>query len=194
MPELAETARLTHPFTLKQVQALRAGMRVNVNGLVFTGRDRLHKHLADGGEPKADLRNGAIFHCGPVVIREKDAWRICAAGPTTSIREEPYMSAIIRKFRLRVILGKGGMGPATRAACKRYGCVYLHLVGGAAQALADHVQHVRTVHFLKTFGSAEAMWELEVQDMPAIVTIDTHGASLHETVMQDSASALEKLI
>lgn len=194
MHQIPEIARLTHPFTLKQIQALHAGMRVDVNGLIFTGRDRLHRHLAEGGEPGADLTNGALFHCGPVVIREKGAWRICAAGPTTSIREEPYMSEIIRRFHLRVILGKGGMGPATRAACKRHGCVYLHLVGGAAQALADHVQRVRAVHFLETFGSAEAMWEIEVKDMPAIVTIDAHGASLHEAVLQDSATALKKLI
>lgn len=186
--------RLTHPFTRAQISSLRIGQQVRVTGLIFTGRDRLHRFLADGGEPGADLANGAIFHCGPVVVREQGLWSVRAAGPTTSIREEPYMPEIIRRFHVRAILGKGGMGPATLAACARYGCVYLHLVGGAAQVLADHVRHVRGVRFLDEFGSTEAMWELEVADLPALVTMDAHGASWHDTVQKRSGQALARLI
>ncbi len=189
-----KTRRIEYPFTLEQVRQLMIGDRVLISGRIFTGRDRLHRYLAGGGQLPVDLQAGAIYHCGPVVIRERGQWVVRAAGPTTSIREEPYMPEIIRRRRLTVIIGKGGMGVETSQACVKYGCVYLHAVGGAAQVLADRIERVVGVHFLEAFGAAEAMWELIVKDFPVLVTMDAHGRSLHEQVVTQSTHNLRKLV
>ena len=127
---------LTLPCADTDIRSLKVGDRVVLTGILYTARDKVHKFLAEGGEPPVPLRNGGIFHCGPVVMKDGDEWRITAAGPTTSIREEPYMADIIAEHGIRVIAGKGGMGKATREACQLYGCVYIQLVGGAAALLA----------------------------------------------------------
>nr|MBO2479594.1 fumarate hydratase [Bacillota bacterium] len=110
--------------------------------------------------------------------------------PTTSIREEPYQAEIIRKFGIRAVIGKGGMGPKTLAALKEHGAVYLNAIGGAAQYYARCVKKVHGVHFLEEFGIPEAMWQFEVEGFAAIVTMDAHGNSLHADVEKAS---LEKL-
>lgn len=185
--------KLSLPFTEEKVRALKVGDEVLISGVVFTGRDAVHKYLHDGGAlpPGVSLRDGIIYHCGPVMLKQEDGTYKCtAAGPTTSIREEPYQWQIIRDQGVRGVIGKGGMGARTQAACKDYGCVYLHGVGGAAQVLADCIKKVRNVYFLEQFGSPEAIWELEVVDFPSVVTIDAHGKSLHEEIFQQSKSAL----
>lgn len=171
---------------------MRAGDMVELSGLVFTARDQVHRLLAGRSCIPANLRDGAIFHCGPVIIKQGGEWIVRAAGPTTSIRTEQYMPEIIRRHRPSLIIGKGGMGPGTLAACAKYGCVYLDVVGGAAQALADHVAKVRAVHFLEAFGPAEALWELEVQRLPALVTMDAAGGNLHEQVRSRSERILKQ--
>lgn len=187
--------RLTYPFTEEQTRPLTAGAAVSVNGLVFTGRDRVHKHFHQSGMPPVDLCHGAIYHCGPVVVPDgTGAWRVVAAGPTTSQREDPYMPGIIEKFGVRVIIGKGGMGANTLAACRRYGCVYLQAVGGAAASLADRIRAVRGVHFLEEFGATEAMWSLDVADFEAVVAMDSHGVCLFEEVTRDSRLVLDRLL
>jgi len=186
------TVVLDYPFTRDRVAALHAGDVVSVSGLVFTGRDRLHKHLAETGSSPVDLRDGALFHCGPVVRREAGgAWRIIAAGPTTSIREEPYQADLIERYQLRAVIGKGGMGPKTLDACAKVGCVYLHAVGGAAQVLAECVTDVLGV-YLEEFGSPEAIWAFRVKDFPAVVTMDAHGSSLHAAVLEQSKERLKR--
>ncbi len=185
--------RLTTPLTEAAVRDLKVGDEVHLSGVVCTGRDAVHKYLHEGGAlpPGVSLAGGVIYHCGPVVIRdEAGAWKVVAAGPTTSTREEPYQWQIIRDHQVRAVIGKGGMGPKTQAACKEYGCVYLHAVGGAAQVLAECVRRVRNVYFLEKFGSPEAIWELDVVDFPAVVTIDSHGRSLHEEIFNASAAVL----
>ena len=184
---------LRYPFCEEAVRALRAGDVVRVSGLVFTGRDRLHKYLAEGGACPAPLRDGALYHCGPVVVPQAGGWRVVAAGPTTSIREEPYMADIIARYGVRVIIGKGGMGAATHAACERHGCVYLQAVGGAAALLAQRVRRVSGVHFLNEFGAAEAMWEFEVEAVEAVVGMDTLGRNLFDEVKRSSAERLREL-
>lgn len=183
---------LDYPFTQDRIAALRAGDVVTVSGLIFTGRDRLHKHLAETGQSPVDLHDGALFHCGPVVRHASDgSWRIIAAGPTTSIREEPYMAKVIAEQGVRVIIGKGGMGPATQAACRDYGCIYLQAVGGAAAVIAKCVEAVDGVHCLDAFGTTEAMWILRVRGLQTVVGIDAHGRSLYEEV---AAASREKLM
>jgi fumarate hydratase class I len=186
---------LTAPFTEAAIRALKVGDAVEITGLLFTGRDAVHKYLHEGGAlpPGVDLRDGILYHCGPVILKDAQGnWNVVAAGPTTSIREEPYQGQIIRQFGLRGVIGKGGMGDRTLAACKEAGCVYLHAVGGAAQVLAERIVRVRNVHFLEEFGSPEAIWELEVERFPAVVTMDSHGGSLHREILESSQAELSK--
>lgn len=186
---------ITTPVPETQIRALRVGDAVEITGTLFTGRDAVHKHLARGGTLPAgvSLRDGILYHCGPVVIKdEAGRWKVVAAGPTTSAREEPYQGDIIRKFGLRGVIGKGGMGARTLTACKEAGAVYLHAVGGAAQVLAEHIKAVRGVYFLEEFGSPEAIWELEVERFPAVVTMDAQGNSLHQQVFEASRAALAR--
>ena len=139
------------------------------------------------------MRDGILYHCGPVVMKdERGQWKVTAAGPTTSIREEPYQADIIQRFGVRAVIGKGGMGEKTLAACREFGCVYLHAIGGAAQVLAECIKAVRGVYFMEEFGAPEAIWELEVENFPAVVTMDSHGRSLHREVFAASQAALEK--
>ena len=185
--------QLTSPGTEEAVRALKVGDPVEISGIVFTGRDAVHKYLHEGGQlpPGVNLRDGILYHCGPVVLKDEQGhWKVTAAGPTTSAREEPYQGQIIRDFGIRGIIGKGGMGDRTLAACQEHGCVYLHAIGGAAQVLAECVKKVRNVYFLEEFGSPEAIWEFEVERFPAVVTMDAHGNSLHREIFAASQAAL----
>jgi len=186
--------KLSYPFTAEKIVPLRAGQFVLLSGLLYTARDRMHKYLFDGGKSPVDLTNSAIYHCGPVVIRKDNQWIVRAAGPTTSLREEPYLPRIITDHGIRVVIGKGSMGKMTEQACMAGGCVYLHAVGGAAQVLAGRVTAVKEVYFGSEFGPAEAMWVLEVQDFPAIVAIDSRGRSLMKKVQAASRSQWRQLI
>lgn len=186
---------LRTPISEETIRSLKVGDEVMITGTVFTGRDVVHKYLHEGGKlpPEVKLQNMILYHCGPVVMKdEHGAWKVTAAGPTTSIREEPYQWQVIRDFGLRGVIGKGGMGEKTVQACKEHGCVYLHAIGGAAQVLAECVKRVPSVHFLKEFGSPEAIWEFEVEGFPAVVTIDSHGNSLHKEVLSSSSAELAK--
>lgn len=185
---------LKYPFTPDSVRRLHAGDLVSVSGLVFTGRDRLHRHLFDGNPPPADMKGAGLFHCGPVMTRAGGAWVVEAAGPTTSIRFESYLPDLIRRHGLGIVIGKGGMGAGTARACAECGCVYLHTIGGAAQVLADRIARVVGVYFLEEFGAAEAMWELELDAFPAMVTMDAHGGNLHDAVARRSQAGLARLI
>ncbi len=185
--------RLEAPLTEQQVRALRVGDVVLVNGPLVTGRDALHHYLLHN-EPPTDLHGAILYHCGPVMLREgtppNQRWRVMAAGPTTSIREEPYEADVIRRYGLRAVMGKGGMGKKTLAALKEYGAVYLHGIGGAAQYYARCLPKVTGVYLLEELGVPEAMWRLEAQDFPAIVTMDAHGNSLHEEMAAKTGAEL----
>ena len=185
---------LTYPFSEETVRRLKAGDSVEISGIIYTGRDRFHKHFADGGALPVDFRDGALYHCGPVVVKGADGWKVVAAGPTTSVRENPYEPSFIAKSGVRLVIGKGGMDSATLAACAKFGAVYLQAVGGAAALAAACVKRVRSVHFLDEFGAAEACWGFEVENFPAIVAMDSHGASLFDTIRRSSAEALSRLV
>lgn len=185
---------LEAPFTEEKIRALRVGEMVEISGVIYTGRDAVHKYLYDGGVAPVDLRDSIVYHCGPVVVREGDRWVVKAAGPTTSVREEPYQGPLMDRLGIRGIIGKGGMGPRTLQACREVGGVYLHAIGGAAQVLAERVVSVDGVYFLEEFGSPEAVWVFRVDRFPAVVTMDSHGNSLHEQVLTASRSALADLL
>ena len=181
-----------------------------LSGVMITGRDAVHKWLADTfikktRQPAGDdldvyqairpiLDGGLIYHCGPVVGGlDTKQYRFVAAGPTTSIREEPYQGDVMRHFNLKGAIGKGGMAAKTLQACQEVPAVYFHAIGGAASLIAESVKRVLGVHKLD-FGVPEAIWVIEVEDFPAVVTMDAHGNSLHEVVRQQSRQALEKLL
>ncbi|WP_394189102.1 fumarate hydratase [Paenisporosarcina quisquiliarum] len=180
---------LRAPITEEEIRQLQVGDVVKISGMMYTGRDAIHKYLSEHDAP-LDLNGQIIYHCGPVVMKDDEGnWHIKAAGPTTSIREEPYQGDIMKKFGIRAVMGKGGMGPKTLAALNEHGGVYLNAIGGAAQYYADCIKGVEGVDLMQ-FGIPEAMWHLRVEDFTAVVTMDSHGNSLHADV---DKSSLEKL-
>jgi fumarate hydratase class I len=177
---------------------------------MVTGRDAAHKWMVETfikatrtpidddqqvyQEIKPLLDGGVIYHCGPVVSGlESQDYKFVAAGPTTSTREEPYQGDVMRHFNIKGVIGKGGMGAKTLAACQEVSGVYFHAVGGAASLIAQSVLEVTTVYKLD-FGVPEAMWVIRVKDFPAVVTMDAHGSSLHAEIESESRSALEGLL
>jgi len=182
---------LRAPLTAEDVRALKVGDVVLLSGPMFTGRDAVHSHLMKH-DPPVDLHGSVLYHCGPVVAKDGDGWRVTAAGPTTSIREEPYQAEIIKRYGVRAVIGKGGMGARTLDALKEHGAVYLNAIGGAAQFYARTIKAVSGVSLLD-FGTPEAMWHLTVENFPAIVTMDAHGNSLHKDIEQESGSHLAAL-
>lgn len=191
LPVTGREVSLTTPLSEAQVRSLKVGDVVLLSGLMHMGRDMLHHHLMTHDSP-VDLRGAALYHCGPVALKKDGGWIMTAAGPTTSIREEPFQADIIKKFGIRAVIGKGGMGSKTLAGLKEHGAVYLNAIGGAAQFYAQCITKVHGADFLDEFGVPEAMWHIEVKDFPAIVTMDAHGNSLHADVEKASAAELKK--
>jgi fumarate hydratase class I len=184
---------LRPPVSEEQIRALKVGDVVLISGECYTGRDAVHAHLVKNPLPEGvDLRGAVLYHCGPVMLKTGDQWTVKAAGPTTSSREEPYQADIIKSFGVRAVVGKGGMGKKTLAALQEHGAVYLNAIGGAAQYYARAIDKVLGVSLLD-FGIPEAMWKLNVNDFIAIVTMDSHGNSLHAKVEQQTGENLEEL-
>ncbi len=210
------THHLTIPISEASIRSLEVGDTVYVSGVMVTGRDAAHKYMVETfirshaipegerdvyDELRDLLREGLIYHCGPVVRRLSPSqkgteaeWAFVAAGPTTSIREEVYEPEVIEHFGLRGVVGKGGMGDNTLRACREHGAVYFHAVGGAASLIADAVQEVVAVHKKDAFGVPEAFWVIRVEDFPVVVTMDTHGRSIHDEVEAASSAALDRLV
>src|SRR5580704_10686562 len=182
---------LTAPLTEAQVRALKVGDVVLINGEMYTGRDNVHAYLMKN-PPPVDLNGAVLYHCGPVMLKQGNEWVVKAAGPTTSIREEPYQADVIKKYGVRAVIGKGGMGAKTLAALEDFGAVYLNGIGGAAQYYARSIDKVFGVHLLE-FGIPEAMWHLRVKNFAAIVTMDAHGNSLHAEIENATGEVLESM-
>lgn len=190
-------AELTLPVDEQQIRHLSVGTNLELSGRMITGRDAAHKWLLEEyrEEVAPFLEGTVIYHCGPVVRQQADgSWEFVAAGPTTSIREEPYQADVIERYGLRGVIGKGGMGKRTLRGLGKSGALYLHAVGGAAQVLAQAVKRVERVFMLEEFGVPEAMWVIDVERFPVMVTMDAHGGSLHEAVEKRSAAEFERLV
>ena len=193
---------LSYPFSEKAVRALRAGDAVSITGRIYTGRDKFHKHFAEGGKLPVDFRDGALYHCGPVVVKSEELrakseewkWRVVAAGPTTSVRENPYEPDFIAKTGVRIVIGKGGMDADTLAAMKKHGCVYVQAVGGGGAIYGDAVKKVAGVSLLEEFGAAEAVWHFDVVDFRGVVAMDAHGRSLFDEVRISSEQKLKGIL
>jgi fumarate hydratase class I len=195
------------PISNQEIETLKVGDQVALTGIMFTARDAAHKFMVENfiqGTPpeqeqalleilKKELNGGVIYHCGPIVRKTNGRWQFVAAGPTTSIREEPYEHLIIEHFGVKAVIGKGGMGAKTLEACKNHKAVYLHAVGGAAAVLAEAVKEVVDVYKME-FGVPEAFWKIRVENFPAVVTMDAHGDSLHEKVNRVSKQELDALM
>jgi fumarate hydratase class I len=190
-------AELKLPVSEERIRELKVGDFVELSGRMITGRDAAHKWLIEEhrDEVAPYLEGAIIYHCGPVVNQTSDGgWDFVAAGPTTSIREEPYQADVIARYGLRGVIGKGGMGARTLKGLSDSGAVYLHAIGGAAQVLARAIPKVERVFMLEEFGVPEAMWVIHVERFPVVVSMDSHGGSLHDEVESTSKSRLGELI
>jgi fumarate hydratase subunit beta len=198
------------PLSDETIRSLKVGDPVALNGILITGRDTVHKWMIDTfirktRQPQGDdlqvyesikplLKDSVIYHCGPVVSGlDTKQYKFVAAGPTTSIREEPYQAEVMKHFNIKGVIGKGGMGPKTLQGCQETPGVYLHAIGGAASYIAQSVTRVLGVYKLD-FGVPEAMWVIEVKDFPVVVTMDASGQSLHKVIEAQSAQVLQELL
>jgi len=201
---------ITIPISDETIRSLKVGEPVALTGIMVTGRDTVHKWLIETfikktRPPQGDdlevyealkplLKGGIIYHCGPVVSGlDTRQYKFVAAGPTTSIREEPYQADVMKHFDIKGVIGKGGMGPKTLKGCQEVPFVYFHAIGGAATYIAQSVTKVLGVYKLD-FGVPEAMWLIEVKELPVVVTMDAHGGSLHQVVEEQSGKVLAELL
>jgi fumarate hydratase class I len=189
---------LTTPISREEILRLHVGDAVEISGIATTGRDAAHKYmverLIEGPKPlspedqklydelQSILQGGALYHCGPILRNEAGRWSFVSAGPTTSTRDEIYQDKVIAAFGVRMVIGKGGMGPRTLAACKQYGAVFLHGIGGAGVVNAAAVAEVLDVFKQEEFGLPEAFWKIRLDRFAGIVTMDAHGESLHDSL------------
>jgi len=202
---------ITIPISDETIRSLHVGEPVELSGVMITGRDAVHKWMSDTyikkiRQPQADdlqvyeeirkyLDRGVLYHCGPVVSGiETKQYKFVAAGPTTSIREEPYQADVMKHFNIKGVIGKGGMGAKTLQGCVDTPGVYFHAIGGAASFLAQTVQNVLGVYKLEEFGVPEAMWVIEVKNFPVVVTMDANGQSKHALLDQSSGKVLDDLL
>ena len=189
--------KLKTPISEEDIRKLKVGDTVFLSGIIATGRDEAHKLMI---EEKPDfirdvLKESVIYHCGPVVKKGEDGkWQFVSAGPTTSAREEPYQADVVCEYNIRGVIGKGGMGPKTAEGLQRCGAVYFHAVGGAGTLIANAVKEVKTVYKLEEFGTPEAFWVIEVEDFPLVVTMDSHGGSLHKEIKEKSEKIARELM
>jgi fumarate hydratase subunit beta len=189
--------KLKTPISEQDIRKLKVGDTVLLSGVIVTGRDEAHKLMI---EEKPDfirdvLKESVIYHCGPVVKKGEDGkWQFVSAGPTTSAREEPYQADVVCEYNIRGVIGKGGMGPKTAEGLQRCGAVYFHAVGGAGTLIANSVKEVKTVYKLEEFGTPEAFWVIEVEDLPLVVTMDSHGGSIHKEIKEKSEKIAKELM
>ena len=202
--------KLNIPISEEEIRDLKVGDAVQLSGIATTGRDAAHKYMVDTlikgarslsgddqtmfDELHSILNGGAIYHCGPIVRNDEGKWSIVSSGPTTSIRDEIYQDTVIEAFKVRVVIGKGGMGPRTLAACQKFGAVYLHGIGGAGVYNAAAMVEVIDVFKSEEFGLPEAFWKVRFKDFAGIVTMDSHGRSLHEELGETFDEQFDRLV
>jgi fumarate hydratase class I len=189
--------KLQTPISEEAIRNLKVGDTVLLSGTIVTARDEAHKLMI---EERPDfirdvLKESVIYHCGPVVKQDENGkWQFVSAGPTTSAREEPYQADVIGEYTVRGVIGKGGMGAKTAEGLSKYGAVYFHAVGGAGTLIANAVKEVKTVYKLEEFGTPEAFWVIDVEDFPLVVTMDSHGGSLHKEIKEKSQNIAKELM
>jgi fumarate hydratase class I len=189
--------KLKVPISEQEIRRLKVGDEVLLSGVIVTARDEAHKLMIEENPDfiRDTLKESVIYHCGPVVKQDENGkWSFVSAGPTTSMREEPYQADVVCQYNVRGVIGKGGMGPKTAEGLKKCGAVYFHAIGGAGTLIANVVKEVKTVHKLEEFGTPEAFWVIEVEDFPVVVTMDSHGNSLHKEIKEKSQKIADDLM
>ncbi|MDK6028174.1 FumA C-terminus/TtdB family hydratase beta subunit [Ignisphaera sp. 4213-co] len=195
---MGDVYKLVTPLTENDIRKLNVGDIVYLYGVVYTARDAAHKRIVEyinrGEKLPFNLSNGVIYHCGPVVVKEDNSWRVVAAGPTTSMRMELYEHEIIKRLGVRMIIGKGGMGSKTVDACKKHGAVYTIFTGGAAVLAAQAIKRVIDVYWLD-LGIPEAVWVFEVENFgPLTIAIDAHGRNAIDDVLRSAAEKRKSFV
>jgi len=173
---------LTTPIKNEDIEQLRAGDIVYLDGYLITCRDMPHRRLVElGRKLPVDLQGLAIFHAGPIVAKDGEGWKMISIGPTTSMRMEKHEKEFIEQTGVKLIIGKGGMGPNTEEGCKTHKALHAVFPGGCAVLAASEVEEIERVEWLE-LGMPEAMWVCRVKQFgPLIISIDTEGNNLFET-------------
>ncbi len=187
---------LNTPIDDETISKLRTGDIIYLSGTVFTARDEAHMELLEHGDiPGFDMTGLGLYHCGPVMQQKDGKWTIISAGPTTSFRMETLEPDFLDKFKVKVIIGKGGMGPLTLESLKKHNVVYLSFTGGAGALAAKGLGEVKAVHYLEELGMPEAVWIFEAREFgPLVVSMDAHGGSLYDRVNELSRKKLEEIL
>ena len=191
------TIHLTLPLKEEDVRRLHVGDVVTLTGRIFTARDMGHLKIRElvqaGKELPKDFRGAAVFHAGPVCLKNPDgSWRLNVIGPTTSIRMEPHAD-LVGKLGVRAVLGKGGMAEDTLRACAEYGYVYLQAAPGCAAKLGQGIVSVNDVTWFE-MGMPEALWDLNAVEFgPLVVGMDTHGNSIYKTLREKATRIMNEI-
>jgi fumarate hydratase subunit beta len=190
--------KLKTPISEEDARKLKVNDVLYISGTMVTARDAAHKkalELIKKGKPlPIKLEGLAVFHCGPIIKKEDDKWVAVAAGPTTSSRMDQFEDEFIKNFKVRVVIGKGGMGKRTADAMQKYGAVYGAFTGGAGVLAAKCIKNVKTVEWLPDLGMPEALWVFEVEEFgPLTIAIDSHGNNLYEEVDKKAEESLKKI-
>jgi len=185
------------PISEEQIRKLKVNDVLYVTGTIVTARDQAHRraleYFKEGKQLPLNLEGLAVFHCGPVVAKDGDKWIAVAAGPTTSTRMDIFEDEFIKDFKVRVVIGKGGMGKKTTDAMAKYGAIYGAFTGGAAVLAARAIKNVKSVEWYD-LGMPEAMWVFEVEEFgPLAVAIDSHGNNLFTDVQKSVEESKQKI-
>jgi len=186
------------PISEADVRKLKVNDVLYVSGTIVTARDEAHKKALEfyreGKKLPLSLEGLAVFHCGPIVKKEGDKWMVVAAGPTTSTRMDQFEDEFIKAFKVRVVIGKGGMGKKTTDAMQKHGAVYGAFTGGAGVLAAKAIKNVKTVEWLQDLGMPEALWVFEVEEFgPLTVAIDSHGNNLFGEVKKKAEESRARI-
>ena len=173
---------LTTPVSAEDLKDIHAGDIIYLNGSMTTCRDVAHRRLVEEGrELPVDVKDAAIFHAGPIIRPlENDKFEMVSVGPTTSMRMEKFEYEFTKLTGVRVIVGKGGMGPNTERACKEFGAIHCVFPAGCAVVAATEVEKI-VEHHWDELGMPETLWCNKVKEFgPLIVSIDAQGRNLFE--------------
>lgn len=173
------------PLKSEDIDKLNVGDVLYITGKIFTARDEAHRLMLESNEIPFNPSDMALYHCGPLMKKDKERWIPVSAGPTTSSRMEIFEDRFIEKFKIKLIIGKGGMGKNTLKALQKYTCIYTSYIGGAGALAADRISEVENVYWLDELGMPEAVWIFKVKEFgPLIVAMDSKGNSIYEQLIK----------
>ena len=186
--------RLEAPFTADKVKALRLGDRVTLKGGLIACRGDALQALSADGAWMGRRKDLGFFNAGPLVIGRDGSWSVCSAGPSVSSRSEAFLTTLITRYSVHLLLGQGGMGRDMCRVCAEQDCVYLQVIGLAGASLAKAVISVDHIHSGRPALDEDGPWSLDVDGIEAIVAIDASGKSLHQRVQRRAARNLVALL